>query len=140
MGQLAQALGVVLLGIALLWGALTGFAVVILGVELRCLLPFSRGVIVHVTNEGSAPVSKLAISFKGGEQTMAALAPGSTHRFRVKPSVESDVVLGFVDALGNPHSHKVDVYLNIYALGTIDITINHVGQVTWQDAITYCPI
>jgi len=101
-----------------------------------CFFPFLSGVMVNVTNDGPTPVSNLAIVFQDGEKVLAKLEPGRTHTFRVKPSVESGIDVRFVDALGNGHSHKPDVYISRYSRGTITITLDYGSNITWQTAIT----
>lgn len=132
-GQFILVLGVVLMGLVL------GYSLPFSLRDLGCFLPFSTGVLVNVTNEGSAPVSNLRISFTGGENTWAKLDPGRAQMFRIKPSGESDVTFSFVDALGNAHSQKVDVYFEKNYQGTIDVKIDRVSKITWQDDITVCP-
>jgi hypothetical protein len=109
------------------------------GLGACCPLGLSAGAIVNVTNDGPTPVSNLRVSFKGGEKSLAKLDPGRAQMFRVKPSGESDVTLRFVDALGDAHSHNVDVYLEKNYRGTIDVKIDRFGKITWQDKITPCP-
>ena len=116
-------------------------AVALIGFNLGacCFLPFSRGVIVDVTNEGSAPISNLKINFKGGNKTLSELGVGITHEFIVKPSGESDIDISFLDAKGNAHNCKVDVYFEANYQGRIDIKVDRLGNVTWKDDITACP-
>jgi len=129
-GQLIICLGVVLIGAYALSG---------IGPTAYCFLPFSSGVMVDVTNDGSAPVSNLEISFTGGEKTLAKLDPGSNHQFRVKPTGDSGVFLSFVDVLGNSHREEVRVYLEKNYQGTIDVKIDQSGKIAWKDEITACP-
>jgi len=117
------------------------FAIAFVGFGLGacCFLPFSRGVIVDVTNEGSAPISNLKISFTGGERTLSKLGAESTHEFRVKPTGESDIIISFLDASGSAHSHGDIVYLEPNYQGRIDIKVDRLGNVTSKDDITACP-
>jgi hypothetical protein len=131
-GKLVLALGVALFGLVL------GYSLPFSLGELGCFLPFRIGVVINVTNDGSMPVSNLRISFNRGENTWAKLDPGRAQMFKIKPS-DSGVVLSFVDALGNLHSQKVDVYLEKNYHGTIDIKIDRSGKITWKDEIIACP-
>lgn len=132
-GQLILVLGVALFGLVL------GYSLQIPLRVLGCFVPFSTGVVVDVTNEGSAPVSNLRISFTVGENTLAKLDPGRTYTVRIKPSGESGVVIHFVDASGNLHSQEVGGYLETNYYGTIDIKIDRFGKITWQNDIIACP-
>jgi hypothetical protein len=115
-------------------------AVALIGFGLgACCFPFSEGVKVDVTNEGSGPLSDLKISFKGGDRTLSKLGVGSTHEFIVKPTGESDITLSFSDASGSARSHKVDVYIEPSCQGRIDIKVDRLANVTWKDDITLCP-
>ena len=115
-------------------------AVALIGFGLgACCFPFSEGMKVDVTNEGSAPILNLKISFKGGDRTLSKLGVGSTHEFVVKPTGESDITLSFSDASGNSRSQAVDVYLEANYQGRIDIKVDRLGNVTWKDDITACP-
>lgn len=78
-GQLILVLGVALFGLIL------GYSLQIPLRVLGCFLPFPIGVVVDVTNKGSAPVSNLRISFTGGEDTWAKLDQGVLIRSESSP-------------------------------------------------------
>ena len=115
-------------------------AVVLIGFSLgACCFLFPAGVKVNVTNEGSEPISDLKINFKGGNKTLSELGVGSTHEFIVKPPGESDIIVSFLDARGNARNYKVDVYIETRSQGRIDIKVDRLGNVRWEDHITSCP-
>jgi hypothetical protein len=116
-------------------------AVAFIGLELSacCFLPFSQGVIVDVTNDGSAPLSNLKVSFTGGERMLMRLEPRSTHEFRIKSTGDSGVSISFQDASGSAHSYELNVYLEPNYCGKIDIKVDRFGKITSQDEITVCP-
>lgn len=115
-------------------------AVALIGFGLgACCLPFSGGVNVDVTNEGSTPIANLKISFTGSERTLSKLGAGSTHEFRVQPTGESDITISFLDANGSTHSHGDIVYLEPNYQGRVDIKVDRLGNVKSKDDITACP-
>ena len=128
---------VLVLGVAL-FGIILGYSLQIPLRVLGCFLPFSIGVVVDVTNEGTAPVSDLRVSFTGGENMWAKLDPGRTHTIKIKPAGDSGVVLNFVDVSGNLHTQEVGEYLEKNYYGTIDVKIDRFGKIAWQDDITAC--
>ena len=93
---------------------------------------------VAVVNGGFTPLTDLTVSYTGGRELLRELWPGESREFTINPSGESDLEISFVDATGNIHGQRIDVYFERNYRGRIDIRIDATGKVTSHDVITSC--
>lgn len=116
-------------GIALLIVALLAVA----GIGLVSCKPSGAGVTVIVINTSGGEITNLQIKFTGGSKSSPKLKPAESFETKVNPNGESHIDVEFSDSSGKRHSAKVDVYLERNYSGTIRITLEPGGKVTWKD-------
>ncbi len=108
------------------------FFTVLLGGLISCK-PASAGVTVIVNNASGSEITNLQVKFTGGSKSSTALKSAESFQTKVNPSGSSDLVVEFTDSTGIQHSGKVDVYFERNYSGSIQITIEPGGKVTWKD-------
>ncbi len=117
-------------GVSLLFGFAS---VALLAVGLVACKAGSRGVTVMVNNASGGEITNLQVKFTGGSKSSPKLKPAESFETKVNPSGESHLVVEFVDSSGKQHSVNVDVYFEHNYSGTIHVTIEPDGNVTWKD-------
>lgn len=100
-----------------------------------CFVLGTRGVEVVITNDGSRSINNLAIRFTGGTESVAELAPRTTHKVRINPNGESHLEIEFLDSQGVSHREILDVYLEQNYQGRITVWIDSSGKVTWKSEV-----
>ena len=105
----------------------------IIGTGLVSCKPTNAGVNVTVENASGGEITSLQIRFTGGNKSTPTLKPAESFETKVNPAGESHLVVEFVDSLGKQHSANVDVYLEHNYSGTIHVTLEPDGKVTWKD-------
>jgi hypothetical protein len=98
-----------------------------------CVLHGGDGVKVCVKNDTDTTLNNVQVIFAGGVVTTTAITPGEQKIFDVLPTGESHLVLRFSDPLGQKHETPVDVYFESGYRGTITVTIDGRGTVSWKD-------
>jgi hypothetical protein len=93
------------------------------------------GVRVSVNNSTSGTISNVVLRFTGGSKGFVHLKPKRTASTRVNPNSESHLVLEYRDTVGALHSTNIDTYFEHGYRGSIAITIEEGGTVTWKDNV-----
>jgi hypothetical protein len=109
--------------------------VVLLGLFAVSCRPSSAGIAVTVNNGSGGEITNLQITFTGGTRSSAILKPSELFQTRVNPSGSSHLSVEFIDSNGKQHSNNVDVYFERNYSGSVHITIQPGGKVTWKDEI-----
>jgi len=115
--------------------ALLAAALVLATSLVSCSLP-GTGVTVVVSNASGVDITRLLIKFTGGSKEAKDLEPGKSFKTKVKPGGSSDLVVEFADSSGKQHSAKLDVYIEPNYKGTIHVTLEPNGKVTWNNRTT----
>lgn len=115
--------GITLLTVALL--AITGIGLV------SCKRS-GTGVTVIVNNATGGDITNLQIRFTGGSKSSPRLKSAESFEAKVNPNGESHLNVQFADSSGKLHSAEVDVYLERNYSGTIRVTLEPDGKVTWK--------
>jgi hypothetical protein len=116
--------GITLLTVALL---------AVVGIGLVSCKPSGAGVTVIVNNATGGDITNLQIKFLGGSKSSPKLKSAESFETKVNPNGESHLDVEFADSSGKRHSAKVDVYLERNYSGTIRVTLEPDGKVTWKD-------
>ena len=116
-------------GITLLVAALLA----VVGTGLVSYKLLDAGVTVTVKNASGGEITNLQIKFTGGSKSSPKLKPAEFFETKVNPNGESHLVVEFADSSGKQHSAKVDVYFEHNYSGTIHVTLEPDGKVTWKD-------
>jgi hypothetical protein len=95
--------------------------------------PAGAGVTVIVNNASDGEITNLQVKFTGGSKSSPALKSAESFQTKVNPSGSSDLVVEFTDSTGKQHSGKVDVYFERNYSGSIQVTIEPGGKLTWKD-------
>lgn len=91
------------------------------------------GVSVVVMNWTPGPLTEVQIEFVGGSVTIPQILPRTSITEVVNPSSESSLTLHFKVATGKRRTEPIDVYIERNYRGTIHITVQPDGQVTYRD-------
>lgn len=106
---------------------------------LALTLPLSgcgaQGIVVSVTNTGSAPLTAIEVRYTGGTIRVPARAPNASHHARVAATGESLLDMRFVDANGARRSETVGVFFEPGYTGSVAILVDDAGVVTWRDRV-----
>ncbi len=105
----------------------------VVGMVLVSCKPSGAGVTVLVNNASGGEITNLQIKFTGGSKSSPKLKPAESFETKVNPSGSSHLVVDFADSSGKQHSAKADVYFERNYSGTIHVTIEPDGKVTWKD-------
>jgi hypothetical protein len=110
--------------------------IVVLGLLFAGWLAFPSGVVVRLHNASAAEISDIRVIFEGGAKTARQLQPGEFFKCRISPDSESDLEIEFVNASGVRQTVNLDVYLDRYHGGSIEITIQSDDKVSFEDKTT----
>jgi len=94
------------------------------------------GINVTVQNRTPGEVTDVVIKFTGGRGSTLKLLPGESFSFRAQPQRESDLAIEFKDHTGKQHSKRVEIYFERRYRGSVAITINPDGELTWVKDVT----
>lgn len=103
------------------------------GTALVSCKPSGAGVTVTVKNASGGEITNLQIKFTGGSKSSPKLKPAESFETKVNPNGSSHLVVEFADSSGKQHSAKLDVYFERNYSGTIQVTLEPDGKVTWKD-------
>jgi hypothetical protein len=120
------------------FGIIAAFGVVLmtlLAAGLVSCKSAEAGVKVTVNNASGGQITNLQIKFTGGSRSAAKLKPSESFQTKVNPNGSSHLVVEFTDASGKQHSSNVDVYFERNYGGSIQVTIDPGGKVTWKDDV-----
>jgi hypothetical protein len=112
---------------------ITAIFLAITGIGLVSCNSWSTGVTVIVNNATGGGITNLKIKFTGGSKSSEKLDAAKSLETKINPNSESHIDLEFEDASGKRHSAKVDVYIEHNYSGTIRVTLEPDGKVTWKD-------
>ncbi len=115
------------------WGVLmaVGFVIVVaLGAKI-----LGGGVKVFVNNSTPHSISNVVLKFAGGSRSFSEVKPKGAANTRINPDRASDLVLEYRDITGSVHSTNIDTYFEHGYRGSIAITIEEGGRVTWKDNV-----
>jgi len=108
------------------------FIAVLLAGLVSCK-PAGTGVTVIVKNASGDEITNLHIKFTGGSKSSPALKSAESFQTKLNPTGSSHLVVEFTDSSGKQYSGKVDVYFERNYSGSIQITIEPGGKLTWKD-------
>lgn len=92
---------------------------------------FTKEIKVDVINSTKEMLTKIKILYSSRAEEIPSLAPGSRHRFKIKPPTASALVLSFEHA-SQKYTHQVDTYFEKGYTGELILTIinNNTIEVT----------
>ncbi len=108
-------------------------ALLLVGCSARAIV--EQGIVVSVTNTGTAPISAVAVAYTGGMVRVPTLAPGAAHHARIAATSDSHLDLDFTDATGRVYTQVIGVYFEPGYTGSVAILVDGAGGVTWRDHI-----
>ncbi len=111
--------------------------IAVVGLLFAAWFAFPRGVVVRLHNASAGEISDIRVIFEGGAKTARQLQPGKFFKCRISPDGESDLEIEFVSASGGRQTVNLDVYLDRYHRGSIEITIENDDQVSFEDKTTF---
>lgn len=111
--------------------------IAVLGLLFAGWLAFPSDVVVRLHNASAGEISDIRVVFEGGAKTARQLKPGEFFKCRISPDGESDLEIEFVSASGVRQSANLDVYLDRYHRGSIEIAIQSDDKVSFEDKTTF---
>lgn len=112
---------------------LTVALLAIVGIGLVSCKRSGAGVTVIVNNATGGDITNLQIKFTGGSKSSPGLKIAESFETKVNPNGESHLDVEFADSSGKRRSAKVDVYMERNYSGTIRVTLEPNGKVTWKE-------
>lgn len=111
----------------------------ILGVVLIVVLYFTlfqKGITVVVNNDSSTEITEIKLKYTGDSIIVPVLSSKSSKKIRINATGESSLVLEFRD----PNTKEIriqdlDVYFEKNYSGTIEISFDANGKLSWQNNI-----
>lgn len=103
-------------------------AIGMLGIAVLCFLvcefAVSWGVMVVVKNSSDATARAVRLSFVGGEEYVADIAPHSQAKTRIMVQGESSLSIRYLDSQNKEQNRDLDLYLEPGYRGTVVVIIN----------------
>lgn len=95
----------------------------------------TRGVVVDIQNRSHGELTNLVLEFTGGRVRIDRISSGEHAVKRINPTGESSFTINYNSGDKN-YTQKADVYLEHNYTGSLTITLQDDGKMTYHSQIT----
>ena len=94
---------------------------------------FEFGDVVVIANNGNRPISNIVLRFQGGQCSLDQIPQKNKRSLLVNVAGASDLFLTFKDSSGKQHKTPIDIYIEPFWQGSVNIQIGDNGETKFQN-------